>query len=344
MRITRDILLKIARDTAAERVRISRRILCIILTGSLAGEDPIMGGTADIDLISVEDGQPLVQREIVPLTDEVSLDIAHYTREDFSQPRRLRADPWLGGVLYHKPPVLHDSNHWFDYIQASTSAQFMAPENILSRARSFTNQARELWSELSLRPSTDPLKRVFTYLRTLEYAGNAFASLSGMPLTERRFLIELPRRALQAGQPSLSAELLRLLAAEVEVSDAEWLDWQAGWDSALRAVARSEGCPPRLHAARRGYYTRAAAALWAEQPSASFWILTHTWAEAAAALPEDSAHRAEFQQICDKSGLSALTDLERIDERLILLDDYIDRVDEALDAWGAQNGVVSEVI
>ena len=34
MRITRDILLKIARDTAAQRVKVSRRLVCIYLTGS----------------------------------------------------------------------------------------------------------------------------------------------------------------------------------------------------------------------------------------------------------------------------------------------------------------------
>ncbi len=340
MRITRDLLLRIARDTAAERVRISRRIICIFLTGSLAGEEPILGGTADIDLIFVEDGQPLAHREIVGLTDEVSLDIAHYTREDFSQPRKVRVDPWMGSVLYYKPPVLHDSNHWFDYTEASSSAQFMAAENVLARAHHFTDLARGIWSDLSFRPPKDPIRRVYAYLRCLEHAGNAFSVLSGLPLTERRFLIDLPRRAALAGQPSLSAELLQLLAAEVEVSDSEWEDWQTGWDSTLRSVAGLENCPVRLLPARRPYYTRAAAALWGDHPSASFWILARTWAQAAAHLPEDSPHRSEFQQVCEKSGLSALTDLEQIDERMIILDSYLDKVEEALDAWGQRNGYV----
>ena len=106
MRITRDTLLKIARDTAAERVRVSRRVICIYLTGSCVVDEPLLGGTADIDLVIIEDGQPLLAREVVRLNDEISLDISHYAQEDFLHPRSLRVDPWLGPILYNKPTML----------------------------------------------------------------------------------------------------------------------------------------------------------------------------------------------------------------------------------------------
>jgi hypothetical protein len=339
MRITRDTLLKIARDTAAERLRVSRRIHCISLTGSCLSEDPLIGGAGDIDLVIIEDGAPLQAREIVRLNDEVSLDICHYAQDDFQQPRRLRVEPWLGPILYNKPLVLHDNNHWFDYIQASTGASFLQPDNILARARRLAELARQGWASLSFSPSPDPARRVYTYLRALEHGGNALASLSGIPLTERRFLSELPKRAVALQQAPLSAALLHLVAAEVEISDDGWKDWLKNWDTALRAAGAAETCPVRLLPARRHYYTHAAAALWTEQPNAAFWILARTWAQAAAHLPPDSPHRAAFQQVCDSSGLSALTDLSQIDPRLEALDHFLDSIEEVLDRWAQQNGV-----
>ncbi len=41
MRITRDNLIKIAHDAANQRVKISRRIICIYLTGSCLTDDPL---------------------------------------------------------------------------------------------------------------------------------------------------------------------------------------------------------------------------------------------------------------------------------------------------------------
>jgi hypothetical protein len=46
MRITRDLLLKAARDSAAQRLRADRRLVCIFLTGSLLQKDPLLGGAA----------------------------------------------------------------------------------------------------------------------------------------------------------------------------------------------------------------------------------------------------------------------------------------------------------
>lgn len=339
MRITRDTLLKIARDTAAQRVRISRRILCIYLIGSVLGEEPLLGGAGDIDLVIVQDGQPLQAREIVRLNDDVSLDICHYAQEDFQQPRHLRVDPWLGPILYHKPLVLHDSNHWFDYIQASTGAQFHQPDNVLARARSLAERARQGWQDLAMNTPADLARRAYAYLRCLENAGNAFASLTGMPLSERRFLVELPKRALALQAPALSADLLHLLAAEVEISDEDWKIWQQNWDAALRAAGKQENCPVRLAPARRAYYTHAAAALWTEYPSAAFWILARTWAQAAAHLPAESEHRSTFHEVCAAAGLDPLFDVEQLDERLEILDKYLDSIEETLDRWGQKNGV-----
>lgn len=335
MRITRDTLLKIARDTAAQRVKVTRRVLCIYLTGSCLQGEALLGGSSDIDLVMVEDGQPLQAREIVRLNDEISLDIAHYAQDDFSHPRQLRVNPWLGPILYNKPLVLHDSNHWFDYIQASTGAQFLQPDNVLARARQLAETARQGWLDLSLGTLSDHPRRVYAYYKALENAGNAIASLSGVPLTERRFLLQIPQRAAAIQQTDLSAVLMNLAGGNTEVSDADWHSWASAWEAALAAVATTASCPVRLQPARKDYYTRAAASLWEAHPIAAFWILARTWSLAAAHLPEGSEHRSAMDPVLHAVGL----DEEHIEARLEGLDACLDRVEEALDHWAQKNGV-----
>jgi hypothetical protein len=337
MRITRDTLLKIARDAASQRVKVTRRVLCIYLTGSCLQEEALLGGSGDIDLVMVEDGQPLMPREIVRLNDEISLDIAHYSQEDFSHPRQLRVDPWLGPILYNKPMVLHDSNHWFDYIQASTGAQFLQPDNVLARARTLAETARQGWLDLTLGNQPDHLRQVYAYYKALENAGNAIASLSGVPLTERRFLLQIPQRAAAIQQTDLSAVLMNLAGGNTEVSDIDWQSWASAWEAALIAAAAVPTCPLRLQLPRKDYYTRAAASLWEGHPIAAFWIMARTWSLAAAHLPEDSEHRSSLAPVLNAVGL----DQEHIETRIEELDAFLDRVEEALDRWAQKNGVVT---
>ncbi len=338
MRITREILLKIARETAAQRVKVSRRLVCIYLVGSCLTEtQPLLGGTTDIDLVMIHDTEPNQEREVVRLSDEVHLDISHYSQDLFHQPRHLRIDPWLGPFIYNKPLVLHDSNHWFDYNQAATGAQFQQADNVLARSRALADLARRGWMDLSFGSAPDHRRKVYGFLKALENAGNAIASLTGVPLTERRFLVQFPQRALAIGRQDLSAGLVSLLASEVEVSDETWESWLAGWDQALQSVAQVEGCPPRLHPTRRGYYLRAAAALWEEHPTAAFWLLMRTWTLAVYHLPADSPSILPWQEACRTAGL----DKAHFGARLEALDAYLDSVEEALDRWGQINGVVS---
>ena len=80
MRITRETLLKIARDTAAQRARASRDILCIYLTGSLTTDQPLLGGVTDIDLIIVHGSEPPVEREVLRLKFQNGLSYAEISR------------------------------------------------------------------------------------------------------------------------------------------------------------------------------------------------------------------------------------------------------------------------
>ena len=163
MRITRESLLKLARDTATERVRLNRRIVCIYLTGSLLKEDPMLGGTTDIDLVVIHDSQPGVEREVERLAEDANLDLAHLSQDRFRQPRQMRGDPWLSPFIVNHPVVFHDTQHWFEFTQAAISAQFYQPINAIGRARAHFTAARQGWAALSTAPA-HPAQAACDYL------------------------------------------------------------------------------------------------------------------------------------------------------------------------------------
>jgi hypothetical protein len=337
MRITRDNLLKIARDTASQRVKISRRLVCIYLTGSCLSEEPLLGGTTDIDLVCIHDSEPLQPREVIRLTDEVHLDISHYTQELFRQPRHLRTDPWMGPFIYNKPLVLHDTGHWFDYAQAATGAQFLEPDNVMARSRTLAQSARQTWMDLSFNPPSDHRRRLYGYLKALENSANAIASLNGTPLAERRFLAQFTQRAQSVQRPDLASGLAELLAGGAEVNDATWQTWMTHWGNAISAAGLLENHPVRLDPCRRAYYERAAQALWSDNPNAAFWLLIRIWTLAVYHLPSDSPSILPWQEACQICGL----DKAHFGARLEGLDHYLDAVEETLDVWSEHNGVES---
>ena len=60
MRVTRESLIRIAKETAQERAFNDRNIIAAYLTGSLVIQeiDPMLGGAADIDIIFVHAEEP----------------------------------------------------------------------------------------------------------------------------------------------------------------------------------------------------------------------------------------------------------------------------------------------
>jgi hypothetical protein len=346
MRLTRETLLKIARDTAAQRARVSRRIICIYLTGSVLTENPLLGGTTDIDLVIVHDSEPLQAREIVRLTDEVHLDISHFDQAVFQYPRQLRTHPWLGPYIYRKPLVLHDTQHWFDFTQAATGAQFFQVDNIIQRARTLAQDARQAWMHLEAGAQGQHPARVYAYLEALENAGNALVCLTGEgnPLPERRFLLQLPQRLQEIQRTDLVAGLTGLLAPDYNTLEPLWPAWIQSWKETFHAASVSEDAPARLHPTRQLYYERAAAALWEENPDAAVWLVLRIWTLAAGHLAGlasregaavSPAPNADWEAAVQLIGLSA----DRFPERLHALDLYLDQVEEALDTWSQDNGV-----
>lgn len=334
MRITLEALHKAARESAERYARRDRGLVCIYLTGSLLGNSPLVGGATDIDLIFVHTTLPAYPREIVRLTDEVHLDIAHLPQSYFQQPRRLRADNWIGCYLCANPIVLHDIGHWFEFTQASAGAQFDLPEYILQRARAFSEAARRAWLEMQSQPPHSTPEQLHQYLDTLENAANAVSVLYGTPLTERRFLLNFSARAETAGRPGMAAGLADLIQDD-PLDTAALLALLDGWRAALQNAAQQAGAPARLHPARLPYYERAISVLAEESPPAALWLLLRTWTRAARALAGNAVQIAEWQNTCQRLALSAAA----LPERLKAVDAYLDIVEETLDLWGEQNGV-----
>ncbi len=339
MRITRETLLKIARDTSAERVRINRRIICVYLTGSLLNEEPLLGGTGDIDLFIIHDSQPAAEREVVRLSDEIHLDIAHLSQDAFLHPRQLRTHPWISPFIVSHPQVYHDSQHWFEFAQAAITSQFNQPDNVVQRGRQLAEAARQFWLDTSADSRLAPAQ-VWNFLKALEDAANAIATLTGSPLTERRFWLEFPSRTLTLGRPALSERLLELFTPQ-PVSDEDWLGWQPAWKDVLQAAGLAPDCPPHLLPSRHPYYLRAAAKLRETHPAAALWILLRTWTRSACLLagrqaagwdssPQRTAWLAALQTLgLDEAGFTV---------RLEALDGYLDAVEETLDDYASQMG------
>lgn len=332
MRITRDLLLRLARDTAAQRVREDRSLICIYLTGSLLSDSPLLGGTADIDLICVHTQAPTQEREIVRLNDDVHLDIAHYSQSIYQQPRNLRTNPWIGSYLCKDPLMLHDVGHWFEFTQAGVSANFEQPENVLQRARPLAENSRSTWLQLQAGLIPTGLEAMRAYFKALEQAGNALACLAGAPLTLRRFVLELPQRAKDLNRPGLAGGWVDLITPQ-GLAGADLAALSADWQNALLAAAAHSDCPARLHKARLHYYTRAVDALMAENPPAAAWIVLNTWAEAQSLTGEESS---AWQACCQTLELED----SHFEQRLGALDAYLDAVEETLDTWAEDAGVL----
>ncbi len=334
MRITRDLLLKLARDNAEKIVRRNRGLICIYLTGSLLDEEPLLGGTTDIDLIVVHNSQPPYPREMVRLSDEVHLDIANLPLNDFYQPRNLRGDPWLGSFLCANPIVLHDTQHWFEFTQASAGAQFDQPENVVLRARKLAADARQTWVNLFEVKSLDQPEQMLDYLSAIEKAANAIAVLSGTPLTERRFLLHFPQRAEAVDRRALAEDLTNLIIPP-DFDPQEISVWMPAWIESLSAASQSEGVQPRLLPPRLPYYIRAAEALFDTAPFPALWLVLRTWTQATAQLSGSKDQLHTWQDAFKQLAL----DKDNFNRRYAGLDAFLDSVEETLDSYAARYGV-----
>jgi hypothetical protein len=335
MRVTRESLIRIAKETAQERAFNNQDIIAAYLTGALVSDiDPMLGGTADIDVIFVHASEPKDRREFVPLTPDFHLDISHRAKTEFKRPRELRLDPWLGWEMYD-PMLLYEREKFFEFIQAGLRAgfEFNAPAPALHRSRLLLSHGRAIWRDLLVVEDTLAPKDLAQYLKSLYHAVNAVAELSGPPLQERRLMLEFAPRAETAQRPGLNDGLLDLLGA-LNLDPSLIQAWLPAWKGAFEAAMEDKLVDPRIHPARLNYYEKAIRAmLEGEKPQSALWPLLQTWTLAVEVLP-DEALRA-WKTACEQLGFTEAG----IEARVNGLDQYLDEVEVLLDELATQYGL-----
>jgi len=336
MRVTRESLIRIAKETAQERAYNDSGIIAAYLTGSLVSNEvePMLGGVTDIDIIFVHGGEPKHRREFVKLTPDFHLDISHRAKAEFKRPRELRVDPWLGWEMYD-PQLLYEREKFFEFVQAGLRAgfEFNAPAPALQRSRSLLAHGRQIWRDLLEIGDTVTPKDVAKYMKSLYHAVNAVAELSGPPLQERRLMLEFAPRAEAAKRPGMDAALVGLMGAS-SLDASRISAWVPDWKLAFEAASESSRVDARVNPLRLNYYEKAIRAmLESDHPRTALWPLLHTWTLAVDVLPDHALNA--WHSACGHLGLTTIG----IEEHVSGLDHFLDEVEALLDDLAAQNGL-----
>src|SRR5512141_1704884 len=251
MRVTRESLIRIAKETAQGRAFNDRSIIAAYLTGSLGSDtEPLLGGTTYIDIIFVHADEPTHRREFVKLTPDFHVDLSHRARAEFKKPRELRLDPWLGWEMYD-PQLLFEREKFFEFVQAGLRAgfEFNAPAPALQRSRMLLSHGRQIWRDLLEASDVVRPQDITKFMKSLFHGVNAVAELSGPPLYERRLMLEFLPRAETAQRPMMNAELVNLIgASELDVSQVS--SWMPDWTLAFEAATENSHVDARIHPAR----------------------------------------------------------------------------------------------
>lgn len=328
MRITQEMLIKIAKDHVAKRVRKENDLVAVYLTGSVSQGDPLLGGSTDIDLIFVHKEEPPLKREVLRVSYEISLDIEHHHQSYYTYHRRLRQNPWIGFALCNHQNILLDRDHWLEFIQASVSARFDSPENVYGRAQQFGEKARTLWFDLDDPQEVDWEDWIALYFKAVGTAANAIACLNGPALTTRRFMLDFTSRAETLEKLPLVGELTRLLGNE-NMNEDIFKEWLPVWEETLESANEQVDCPPNISKVRKAYFLQSVEAM-AESGSlhAVLWPMIETWQQALTCLEDEESHQ-KWQQF-----LAALGFQEEQRENLLSeLDEFIDQAERLLEGY-----------
>ena len=252
MQITRENLIRIAKETAEKSALSDPNLVAAYLTGSLRTGDPFMGNATDIDIVFIHAGEPKIRREIIPLTPEIHLDIIHNPRSLYEKPKELRVHPWLGPELYDPLP-LYVTRHFFEFVQAGVRDRYHEPASVQARSHQLAQAARQTWSKLQTSQAHGPAQ-VLDYLKSISLAANAVALLTGAPLAERRFLLQFPARARAAGQPELAGRTFETCWVQTRWMRTSLAGFLPEWEKNFLDAAANPAVDKRIAAARLGYY------------------------------------------------------------------------------------------
>jgi predicted nucleotidyltransferase len=330
VRISRELLIDLARRET-ERRGADNDVLSGYLIGSVARGEPQFGDNSDIDLVLIHKDSPPAEREMMRLSQQVHLDIAHHGQDLYLKPSALRIHPWLGPSLC-EPIFLYDPEHFLEWAQAGARGQYYRVDHTHARARAFLDRARQ---STSLLPVSS--RWVRTYCRAVHEAANAVACLTGFPVAGRRLSLQLNDAAQSLEYPELYGGFLQLLGSDSlqDWSIPETLSaWARTFDDASDISS-----DPLLSSCRRDYHLNAFQVLVEMgEAKAILWFMLSTWEQALHALNQNEnpeQPHAEWLNLLENLGLSA----ERQSSRMDALEHYLDRNEAFLEVWAERNGV-----
>jgi hypothetical protein len=331
--IERQTLLKIAKDTALQKMSARPSLLSAYLTGSVAANEPFLGDATDIDLILIDAAPPLVAREVVRLSDQVALDLQYRGADEYAHPKELRVHPWRGPELA-EPYFVHDPRHFFELAQASARGQFHRPDHVAARARTFLQWARADL-HLSLLPEAEPSAPVTleNFCEALLNAANAAMTLTGLPGAGRRLALKLEAAAQKLGRPELYRDWLAVFGGpELDAVQAQIL--LTDWSAAYRA-AQTEA-HELVHPARRTIYERGfRAQIEADRAAEMLWLMLATWQACLKRLPGDTPHAEAWAAFLERLRLASPADFAA---RVREVRAYLQQVDAVVEEWADLNG------
>ncbi|MCJ7694967.1 MAG: hypothetical protein MUO40_06010 [Anaerolineaceae bacterium] len=329
MRITQELLRKLAQEHVNKCRRLESDIVAAFLTGSVLTPEPILGGSTDIDIVLVHKENYFVEREVARVSNEISLDIVHQSQSFYTNHRNLRLNPWLGKALRTHASILFDTDHWLEFIQASVSSQFDRPENVYGRALPLLEKARALWFEIEEPKEEAFLEWFNSFFQAVGLAANAIAVLNGIGLTTRRFLVDFPNRAEALGNNALNETLLKIISAE-NTSVEQMQAWRIPWENALDAAGADPDCPINIHPNRKHYFLSAYDAM-VESGTHQFalWPLMETWSQAINILWRDQSQQGAWLRFSSDLGFSPESKMNHFNA----LDSFLDLVEVTLDTW-----------
>lgn len=335
MRVTRNMLLETARNFVKEKTFNDPDVACVFLVGSLVGEDPFLGESTDIDLIFIHNTEPALSREVRSLGDDFQLDIFHYPRRVFNQPKELRQDPWLGCLFCETPFVLYDTYHYYDYLRAGIFSNFFSPVNSYARSQFFYTNARNRWMNLQHTAEEFSADVVYDYLLTLYDAGNCISCLTGRPLAERRFLSELEFCTNYLGRPGLASGMRDLYGIN-DYSAFPWETFLEQMKNAILALSEKSYCPPQFSSVRFRYYQQAISHYQAERPDEALWILFWVWTSVIHTLPKRAPEAKVWKNFCEQLDFTRDIFVQRLQN----LDSYLEAVGTTCTEWQRVSGLL----
>ena len=335
MRITRELLHRIAEDTVTERVKQDDTIIAAYLHGTvMEGDDPVLGGAADIDIVFIHQNYDRA-REIVRMTEDVHLDIEHHSKAQYQPPKELRTRPWLGYAIYNCH-LLHDPEHFLDFTQAGVRGLFFHYENVLARSETLMNRSRAAWLLFHNREAAYGPDQVRMYLQAVEDAINAIACLYGPPLGGRRFLVQFKQLAKAKGIPGYYDPVIQQVSGDLFPDGATAVEevkgWMLEWSDDFHLLNEHYDVPPKLNFHRLAYYMRGyEALLGSDEPEAALWPLLDTWTLMAETMPSQSG---TWQAVCERVGLIG----DGFSGHLDRLDNLLDQIEVLLEEWEPADG------